>query len=89
MLLTKLLLSIGFTVNMTTKQNGPLPVHYHNSIKSTSNSAVYQPVSSIITTPLTDKYTVGENVGRYVLIGYDICVHMYVLVSTTCFLYQF
>lgn len=45
-------------------RNGPQNLHYHNVIKSTNTSAVYTPSSNINSTPLTDRYTVGENIGR-------------------------
>ncbi|XP_060572669.1 calcium/calmodulin-dependent protein kinase type IV-like [Ruditapes philippinarum] len=45
-------------------KNGPHLPHYHNAIKSTNDSAVYTPSTSIISDPLTDKYIVGENIGR-------------------------
>ncbi|XP_052799636.1 probable serine/threonine-protein kinase fhkE [Mya arenaria] len=47
---------------MTT--NGLPNLHYHNAIKSTQSSAVYTPSTSIVTAPLTDKYTIGDNIGR-------------------------
>ncbi|KAL4222618.1 positive regulation of fibroblast apoptotic process [Mactra antiquata] len=45
------------------QRNGPVNLHYHNAIKST-NSAVYTPTTDIVSEPLTDKYEVGENIGR-------------------------
>ena len=40
-------------------------LHYHNSLKTSGPGFnVYKPNTEIISEPLTDKYSVGEQIGR-------------------------
>lgn len=40
-------------------------LHYHNSLKTSDQSfSKYRPSTEIITQPLTDKYSIGEQIGR-------------------------
>ena len=52
-------------------------LHYHNSLKTSDQSfSKYRPTTEIVTEPLTDKYTIGEQIGRYCLCSCSFTIHI-------------